>query len=124
MSVPGSNLLTMAFTVIAQQTISYFKENGRTLNVNGQWVTTYDAPVTIKGSFQPVAKNLYEKYGLDFQKEYFNLYAPNSIVDLDRDVSGDQIVYNSTLFQCQSNTEWFTIDGWKAILCVKLGPAS
>ncbi len=119
--IPGQNLLNMALTVIAKQPIQYYQFAGRTLNSIGQDVTTYLDPFTIYGSFQPVPRNLYEAYGLDLQKEYYNLYVSQDVLDVLRDVSGDQIIFNNSRFQCESNNDWFALDGWKGILCVFIG---
>lgn len=116
--IPGSNLLNMALSVIAKQTIIYRKFSARVLNDVGQDISSYDAPVSIVGSFQPVPQNLYEQYGLDLQKSYFNFYSSNDIIDVARDVSGDQIEFDNKLYQCESGNEWFALDGWKGVLCV------
>ena len=117
MTTPGSNLLKQALTVIAPQSILYYAQNGRTLNSVGQWVTTYALPALVLGSFQPVPKNLYEVYGLDLQKTYATFYTLSDVIDIHRDTSNDQIVYNSQTYQCESNNDWFAQDGWKGVLC-------
>jgi len=119
--IPGQNILKMALSVIAKQTVLYYKFAGRSLNAVGQDVTTYSSPFVIVGSFQPVPKRLYAQYGLDFQKSYYTFYTSNPILDVERKVSADQIAYNGQRFQCESNTDWFSIDGWKGVLCVFLG---
>jgi hypothetical protein len=116
--IPGSNLLNMALTIIAKQTISYTRAIGRTVNNIGQYVTNYASPVNIVGSFQPVPRAMYELYGLDFQKSYFTFYSSNDLIDIQRDVSADQISFNSQTYQCLSSNDWFAIDGWVGILCV------
>lgn len=120
-NVPGSNILNQALTVIRRQSVQYFQYDGRSLNAVGQYVSDFEQVVTITGSWQPIPQNLYTQLGLDLQKEYFNFYASHDILDLKRDVSGDRIIFDGMLYQCQSNTEWYAIDGWKAILCVKIG---
>ena len=122
--IPGSNLLNVALTVIAAQTVMYLRELSRALNDIGQDVTTYALPVEIKGSFQPVPRKLYAQYGLDFQKSYFTLYSSTNIIDVGRDVSGDKIVFNGRLFQCESNNDWYSEDGWKGVLCVDIGSSN
>jgi hypothetical protein len=117
MSVPGSNLLKQALTVIAAQTITYYQALTRTVNTVGQWVTPYAEPVSIRGSFQAVPRNLYQQYGLDFQKDYYTFYSLNDIMDIKRDVSNDQIEFNGLRYQCESNNDWFAVDKWKGILC-------
>lgn len=125
--IPGQNLLNMALTVIAKQTITYYRFASRALNDIGQDVTTYQDPIFIVGSFQPVPRTLYEQYGLDLQKDYFTFYTSTDNYDVRRNVSGDQIAFNGDRYQCESNNEWFALDGWNGILCVKIGedtPAS
>lgn len=119
--VPGMNLLNMALTVIQRQTITYYQYTGRSLNAIGQDVTTYAAPVDIVGSWQPIPRNLYEQFGLDLQKDYFNFYSSNNLLDVTRDVSGDQLVFMTKSYQVESATDWYQLDGWKGIICVDLG---
>lgn len=121
MIIPGQNILNMAFGAIARQTVMYYQYDSRTLNDVGQDVTSYLTAVSITGSWQPVPRNLYRVYGLDMQKDYFTFYTSNDVLDLQRDVSGDQIVFGGDKYQCQSNNDWYKIDGWKAILCVRIG---
>jgi hypothetical protein len=119
--IPGQNLLNMALTVIAKQAIRYYHALGRTQNSIGQDITQYAPVKIIYGSWQPVPRHLYEQFGLDFQKDYFVLYTSNNVIDVQRDVSGDQVSFNGQRYQCESNTEWFQLDGWNGILCVHVG---
>jgi hypothetical protein len=116
--VPGSNLLNQALSVIAFQSVDYYKFLGTSVNAVGMEVTTYNPVVTIFGSFQPVEREMYEKYGLDFSKTYANFYSSNDIIAVGRDVSGDQVVFQGDRYQCESNTKWFGLDGWNAVLLV------
>lgn len=121
--VPGMNLLNMALTVIQQQTVSYYQYDTRTLNTVGQYVTTYLPEVDIVGSWQPVPRKLYPVYNLDLQKDYFTFYTSNDVLDVGRDVSGDQIVYKGRRYQVESDNDWYKEDGWKGMLCVDIGAA-
>lgn len=111
----------MALSIIARQTVTYYHMTARALNDVGQDVTTYASPVNMTGSFQPVPKRLYEVYGLDLQKSYYTFYTSNNLLDVQRDLSGDQIAFNNRRFQCESANDWFAIDGWKGVLCVDIG---
>lgn len=122
--IPGQNILNMALTIIARQTITYYQYDSRSVNSVGQNVTLYKTPVEITGSWQPVPRHLYMVYGLDLQKEYFTFYTSNDLLDVQRDVSGDQVVFGGQRYQCESNNDWYKLDGWKAILCVRIGTAS
>lgn len=118
--VPGSNLLGMALRLIAPQQFQYYAWATRSKTANGMWVATYAAPVTMAGSVQPVPRTLYEKYGLDFQKNYVIFYTALNAIDIARDVSGDQFIYAGKKYQAESKTDWFQQDGWDAILAVEV----
>ena len=118
MTVPGSNILDLAMTVLGSQTVNYFRALDRTLNNIGQNITEFDAGILVSGSFQPVPRRLYEIYGLDFQKSYFTFYVSKNVIDLQRNVSGDQLEFQGQRYQCESNNDWFGEDGWVGVLCV------
>lgn len=124
--IPGQNLLKMALTLIAKQVVVYYPYSGRTQNAVGQDVTTYGPGNPIAGSFQPVPRRLYQQYGLDLQKDYWTFYTLNDLLDIERNVSGDQIAFQSQRYQVQSANDWFAMDKWKGVLCVRIGvdPAS
>jgi len=119
--IPGQNILNMAFRVIAQQALVYYHYLGRTQNAIGQDVSQYSDGKTIYGSFQPVQRSLYMTLGLDLQKDYWNFYASNNMQDIERSVAGDQIAFNGQRYQCESNADWFQIDGWKGSIFVHVG---
>lgn len=116
MSIPGANLLLSALSVIARTSVTYYQATGRALNDVGQDVTTYALPVVKTGSLQAIPKNLYEQYGLDLQKKYYNFFTENNFVDIQRGVSNDLIVYAGNVYQCESATDWYGIDGWLEML--------
>lgn len=120
MRIPGQNILNKAFTAIAKQQLQYYAQIGRTLNNVGQYVTNYAPPAVIMGSFQPIPRAKYAYLGLDLQKSYFTLYISKNLVDLNRNISADLVAYQGLLYQCESDTEWFGIDGWTAIICVMI----
>jgi hypothetical protein len=120
MSIPGANLLAMALTVIAKQQFTWNAAASRALQANGQYLGAYAAPVTIFGSAQPAPHDLIQQLELDFTKNYYNFYCSNNIIDAQRDVSGDQIVFQGTTFQCIKVTPWFGVDGWNAVLAVQV----
>lgn len=120
MPIPGSNLLQTALTIIAKQRFQYYAFCSRTLNDVGQDISNYDPPVPASGNVQPVPRTLYQAYGLDLQCYYVNFYMPQNVIDIARDVAGDQIRFNGQLFECMSKTDWDGIDGWVAVLAVRI----
>ena len=119
--IPGSNLLNMALTLIHKQVVQYYQYVSRTPNSVGQDITTYAAPISMYGSFQAVRRELYETYGLDLQKDYSTFYTSNNVLDVTRNVSGDQLVYQGRRYQVESDNDWYAQDGWKGVLVVDLG---
>lgn len=121
MSVPGSNLLRTALRVIQPQTFDYYAYTSRTANAAGFLVTNYADPISLQGSVQPVARTMYLQAGLDFQKDYVTFFVSQNVIDVQRDVAGDKMIYGGRTYQCESlNGDWFRQDGWDAILCVKI----
>lgn len=124
MTTPGSNLLKQALTVIFPQVINYYASAGRSVNSIGQYVTVYAAGQLIRGSFQAVPRKLYMAYGLDLQKSYYTFYTLADMIDVQRDVSNDQLVYNGLRYQVESDNDWFAQDGWKGVLCCYITPGT
>lgn len=119
MSYPGSNILRQALRVIASQTFKYYKFLGRAENAIGYDVSSYADPILIKGSVQPTPRNMYELYGLDLNQRHVTVYTPNNIIEIDRDRSSDQIMFECQAYQVLSNpAPWFLIDGWMACIAV------
>lgn len=118
MRVPGSNLLNKALRTIAPQQVQWYRSAYRVLNSVGQDITYYNSPVTVKGSFQPVPWKLYQILGLDLQKEYYRLYAPANMIDIERNTSADMVGFQGQMYLCESATEWFGMDGWVEMLLI------
>jgi hypothetical protein len=118
--IPGANVFNIAMSVIGKQTITYYQYLGREVNEIGIYVPIYNEGNIITGSFQPVPRSIYRTQGLDLQRRYFTLYSSTNFLDINRNVSSDQIVFNNRKFQCESNIDWYEIDGWTGVLCIEL----
>ncbi|MEJ2767553.1 phage collar protein [Mycetohabitans sp. B46] len=118
--MPGSNLLSLALSVIGKQRVEYYRFLGRETNDVGIDVNRYAPPVPLYGSVQAVDRNLYQYLGLDFQKRYIRLYACAQLQDVARDRSSDQIEFASQRYQLLSDADWFNINGWDGALCVQI----
>jgi hypothetical protein len=123
MTVPGSNLLAQALTLIAGQTVGYVACTGRTKSATGQWVDAYANPIPKRGSFQPVPRQYYLQMGLDYNKEYCNWYDPTAIVrDVQVDRAPDKINFGGFVWTALSSNDWSAVDGWQGTLFVKGKP--
>lgn len=120
MTFPGGNILNIAMRLIAPQSVEWRRFLGITTNAAGIDVPTWQAPVTIYGSFQPVSATLMQQLGLDMTKSYATFFASQPMQDVDRDRTGDRLTYNGKTWQIESKTEWFPQDGWEYILCVEV----
>jgi len=123
MPVPGSNLLNTAFRLIAKQNFLYYQYNGRETNSIGFDVAAYNGPYEVCGSVQPVPREITQQWGLDFQRTYRIFYTTVDLIDIQRDISGDQVAFEGQRYQCVQNvSDCFGVDGWVALLCVKILP--
>ncbi len=120
MGNPGSNLLRMASRILQMQTVQYYRNTGRTNNAIGVLTPILEAPINLKGSFQVIARNKFEQYGLDLDRKYVTFHTQSDAIGVERDFSGDQFTIYGERFQVESTTPWFNIDGWTSILAVKI----
>jgi hypothetical protein len=121
--IPGSNILAQALTMIASQAITWLSYQSRSTNDIGMQVSVYAAPVTIQGSIQAVPRTLIQALGLDMNKTYVNIFVPNNVIDIERDITSDQFQYGGATYQGLYATPWFSIDGWNQILAVQVPSA-
>lgn len=118
--IPGSNLLKTALKVISKQQFIYYRFRSRELQPNGLDLTSYYPGVPIMGSVQAVPRVLFEKMGLDFQSNHLQFFMQKDLLDVTRDISGDQMEFRGRRYQCLSKTDWFGIDGWDQVLAVEV----
>lgn len=123
MSVPGMNLLSLALTVIAPQTVILYKALPRQQNDRGDWVSPYEQGFPVEGSWQPVDRAKYESLGLDMEKSYFMFYTQEPIRAIEPDASPDLCERDGRKYSTTGGTNWQTIDGWQSALFVDIGKA-
>jgi len=123
--IPGVNLLRQALKLIGPQTVKLQLFSSRAVQPNGQWRSTYSAPVDIpEGSLQAVPVTRYAAMGLDFERTYVTWYTSAKCQGAARDRSPDQFIWNGRLFDVHSVTPWMMQDGWNEVVGVDVGPAS
>ena len=124
--IPGSDLLTLAMSVLGSSSVDYYAFSSRTPNIAGIDVTNYLPAVTYdQGSVQAIARQNYQRLGLDYNKRYIIWYIPDvDAVDLARDVSGDVIETLGRRWELVGAQDWLQIDGWRSLMAVDIGPAT
>lgn len=120
MQVPGANLLAIAMGVIGVQQVGWCKYLGTVTLPSGVKSPTWADPVTIAGSLQPVDSTLIQQLGLDWTKRYCTFYAPAEFREVDRDQTGDKLIYAGRTYQVQDKASWFAQDGWERVLCIEV----
>lgn len=113
------SILNLALSLQKKQIILYSKFNGQTENDLGEDIPSYDEPIEVAGSFQPISQNLYAQNGFDLKNKYFIFYTTTNIFGIDRDSSGDKILYNNEEYQALHKDNWFLYDGFVGVTLVK-----
>lgn len=121
--IPGGSLLGLALNVTGTQTVTWHSAAARTQNDAGQWVTTYDIPVRVRGSWQSVERIKYQALGLDLAKTYFNFYSAAPIKGAGRGTSPDLLDFNGRRHEVINVLDWAPQDGWCGVTVVDVGPA-
>lgn len=120
--IPGVNVLGLALTVIAPQTVRYFQWTGNTTGASGKDVPTYAAVVNRRGSFQPVDRSRLQTMGLDMSQSYATFFGPGAVRTLERDGAPDAFGFNGRRYNALDVVDWLAQDGWTAAICVDVGP--
>lgn len=125
MSVPGSNLLLQALNMLGKHEVVLYRATGRVETPDGLYITNYDDGVPIAtGQVQTVPRNRYMQLGYDANRDYVTWFVPKvDVHEVRRGESGDQFAWNGDRFQVQDNDDWSAIDGWMAVVGVKVGEA-
>lgn len=122
--IPGANLFNLATNLITPTRVSFRRFAGREKNEVLQWVSRFEDPRWIVASVQAVKRNAYKNLGLDFQKNYTKIWAPENIINVDRDHAGDEFAWNGYVHQIEENTRWYFIDGWAFAMGVEIRRAT
>lgn len=121
MTIPGANLLGMASRLIKLDAPMLVAFKGEEKSHGGVVSPTYFTPRKIRASMQPVSKSMYEKLGLDLQKDYMMAYTDQVLRDLKRGASPDLLDFGGRRYQVESNTNWQNSDGWQGSLVCDIG---
>jgi hypothetical protein len=114
------NLLNMAISVLGKQQFSWQRFLSKYTNDVGLDIPTYATAIILEGQVQAVPRELFEKYGLNFQKKYLIFYVSKNVMDVDRDVAGDLLQFGNNTYECLTETSWFQINGWTAIIAAQI----
>lgn len=122
MTGPGTNLLALALTAIPAQVVRYFAYTGKTTGPSGKDTLAYAAPVTLRGSLQPLSRDRMERMGLEMDKSYVTIFAPGSFKTTARNGAPDRFGYMGRRYEATAVADWLTQDGWSGVVAVDVGP--
>lgn len=117
---PGSNLLELAGRVMQFQKIELLPFVSREKNDAHVYVNSYDSPVPIKGSAQPVPASSYASLGLERKKNYIMIWSSASIAGVGLDASSDRVRYDAKIYKAVGSNDWTAQDGWGGYMFVEV----
>lgn len=113
------NLLEQAHSLIPFQPFIWRRWLSQTLDSAMLRVNSYSAPISCQGSIQRVSQEIYERLGLDWEKNYRLVYASYDIRGLDGQESPDLLSFEGKNWKVIRVTPWFGYDGWNEVLVVE-----
>ena len=113
------NLLNMALSIIPRSTFSLERYTGSAINSIGLVGSTFSAPVEVSGIVQAVENSAYKALGLEFGKNYIQVWGETEMIGLDKQKVADHIVYNGRSFNVEKSTDWITYNGWSSVVAVE-----
>ena len=124
MSNFGFNLLATVQGSIATQEYQWHEWTDSTTNAHGYEVDTYAAPVTRRGSVQPMSREQVQSEGLEQSKTYIRIYDTELINLMSRSRNADKITYNGGDYKAMpTSDDWQASGGWGAVLAVRVDNA-
>lgn len=127
MNMFGFNLLNIAQSAIGFQEVQWYAFKDRVQNNRGHFEGKYHAPVTIKGSWQPVDRSVIKDMGFDVEKDYHNFYTSTPVQSLQRGTAPDKLIYKdpdthqNMMYEVVGGADWYAQNGWRGIVCVYVG---
>lgn len=119
MTLLRSNLLKRANRLIPFEKIVFQKWTGNTFQ-DGIAVPTFSEGVELSASVQPVRTEIYEKLGLDFQKDYVTVHASVQMNGTDKQATPDRMIYDGFVWNVQKSNNWFKYDGWSSAVFIRI----
>lgn len=125
MSNFGFNLLGVTQSVIGRQQYQYVEWTGRTTNAQGYDIDTFAAPVDREAGIYPMSREAIRTNGLDFEKQYIQIFDTELIELLSRNRNADRIIFNGSEWRAlPTSNDWRVSGGWNQVIAVREGPAN
>ena len=106
------NLLEQALRILPAVMFEHRYFLGELKNEIGIKVPTYSGWTQCRGMVQPVQRSKYEALGLDFAKDYINVWGSIPLHSVGLQNQPDQLRWNGFLFTITAVNEWNQYNGW------------
>jgi hypothetical protein len=119
----GFNLLSVTQSVIGRQAYQYIEWLGTVTNDQGYNVDSFSDPVERKAGIYPMNRESIQRNGLDFDKQYIQIYDTELVRLLSSGSNADRLVFNGYLWRAlPTANDWQPSGGWNQVMAVKLEP--
>lgn len=120
----GFNLLGVTQSVIGRQAYDYVQWLGRTTNDQGYEIDEWADPVPRQAGIYPMSRETIREMGLEFEKQYIQIFDTELIGLLSRGSNADKIIFNGGEWRAlPTSNDWFPSGGWGQVIAVRLGDA-
>ena len=113
------NLLEQALSVLPAVNYYYRHYEGETRNELGVKIPSYGPWQVCRGMVQPVQRSKYEDLGLDFAKNYINVWGTLNLKTVGLQNQPDQILWNGCLWNITAVNEWAQYNSWVNVTAVQ-----
>lgn len=121
--IPGlGNILPAALGLVGRQTVLYARCNGSAQNRIAATVLTFDTPIPLSGSVQPIPSTSLKMMGLDLTKTYVTFFVSQGLAQVGRDQNPDRFKFNNKWYQVVSLDDWIPTGGYSNPIAVLMVP--
>jgi hypothetical protein len=113
------NLLGIALSVLPKTTVQWSAFDSMGVDDRGRPAPTYLDAVPLTGSWQAVDAVRMAQLGLDTTKQYRAFYISKPVDGVSRGTSPDKIEFQGDQWDVLPNADWYAMNGWRSILCVR-----
>lgn len=114
-----NNLLNSALSIIPRVPFQVQKFQSETINAIRVKVAAYSAPVDVFGIVEAVDNAAYQQLGLEFGKNYIQVWGEIGMLGLDKQEIADRILFNGKTFNVVKSTDWLFYNGWSSVIAVE-----
>jgi len=120
MNLIKNNLLKAAQRLIPKQSFKYLKYLENEVNDFGVCVPVYDKAVVVKGNIIAPELSLYEAFGLDFAKNYRQIFVSLNVSGNETQAQPDRFIFDDKVWEVVQNNPWYEFNGWNSVLVVEI----